>query len=142
MIASIHGRKLLPTEEGRSNCSALGEELGLPVRRLAQGKLGAVFAYKHELDAWWQHSQSKLAVEEDNAKEEADSSEADLIIEQRVLDPVEEDNLADDIRPDELRRNRVRLYGGVISLSVLGLGILLIAWGPQIIEWIRGPKPR
>jgi hypothetical protein len=40
------------------------KSLGLPVRRLAQGKLGAVFAYKHELDAWWQQSQSKLAIEE------------------------------------------------------------------------------
>ena len=33
---------------------------GLPVRRLAHGKQGTVFAYKSELDAWWQESQSKL----------------------------------------------------------------------------------
>ena len=118
------------------------KSLGLPVRRLAQGKLGAVFAYKHELDAWWQQSQSKLAIEEEKTKEEADSSESDLIIEERVLDPVEEDKLEDEIKGGEPRRNSVRLYAGIISLSVVAFATLLIAWGPQIIEQFWGPKPR
>lgn len=118
------------------------KSLGLPVRRLAQGKLGAVFAYKHELDAWWQQSQSKLAIEEEKTKEEADSSESDLIIEERVLDPVEEDKLEDEIKGGEPRRNSVRLYAGIISLSVVAFAILLIARGPQIIEQFWGPKPR
>jgi hypothetical protein len=29
------------------------QELGLPVHRLARGQRGQVFAYKPELDAWW-----------------------------------------------------------------------------------------
>jgi TolB-like protein/Flp pilus assembly protein TadD len=38
---------------------------GLPVRRLAQGKQGTVFAYKLDLDAWWRESQTKLEDEDD-----------------------------------------------------------------------------
>jgi len=51
---------------------------GLPIRRLAHGKLGTVFAYKQELDAWWQESQSKLDVEENSLDEVADSSGSNL----------------------------------------------------------------
>jgi TolB-like protein/Flp pilus assembly protein TadD len=40
------------------------KSLGLPVRRLAQGKQGTVFAYKLDLDAWWQESQTKLEDED------------------------------------------------------------------------------
>lgn len=118
------------------------KSLGLPVRRLAHGKLGAVFAYKHELDAWWKESQSKLAIEDDKSKGGGDSSELDLVFEERVLDPVEEDKVDDEIRLGKTRRNRVRLYVGILSLSVLGLAILVIVWGPQIIGWFGGPTPR
>jgi TolB-like protein/Flp pilus assembly protein TadD len=41
------------------------KNLGLPVRRIAQGKQGTVFAYKLDLDAWWQESQTKLEDEDD-----------------------------------------------------------------------------
>jgi TolB-like protein/Flp pilus assembly protein TadD len=41
------------------------KSLGLPVRRIAQGKQGTVFAYKLDLDAWWQESQTKLDDEDD-----------------------------------------------------------------------------
>jgi TolB-like protein/Flp pilus assembly protein TadD len=41
------------------------KNLGLPVRRLAQGKQGTVFAYKLDLDAWWQESQTKLEDDDD-----------------------------------------------------------------------------
>jgi TolB-like protein/Flp pilus assembly protein TadD len=41
------------------------KSLGLPVRRIAQGKQGTVFAYKLDLDAWWQESQTKLENEDD-----------------------------------------------------------------------------
>lgn len=41
------------------------KSLGLPVRRLAQGKQGTVFAYKLDLDAWWQESQTKLEYDDD-----------------------------------------------------------------------------
>jgi TolB-like protein/lipoprotein NlpI len=41
------------------------KSLGLPVRRLVQGKQGTVFAYKLDLDAWWHESQTKLEYEDD-----------------------------------------------------------------------------
>jgi TolB-like protein/Flp pilus assembly protein TadD len=41
------------------------KSLGLPVRRLAQGRQGTVFAYKLDLDAWWQESQTKIENEDD-----------------------------------------------------------------------------
>ncbi|MFZ0956246.1 MAG: tetratricopeptide repeat protein [Candidatus Sulfotelmatobacter sp.] len=41
------------------------KNLGLPVRRLVQGKQGTVFAYKPDLDAWWQESQTKLEYEDE-----------------------------------------------------------------------------
>src|SRR3954447_8565546 len=36
---------------------------GLPVRRLGQDRQGSVFAYKTELDAWWQAQSNKLVAE-------------------------------------------------------------------------------
>src|SRR5215813_9924256 len=48
---------------------------GLPVRRLGQEGQRAVFAYKSELDAWWQtHSRSLGAELEPTAAEAPDSS--------------------------------------------------------------------
>jgi TolB-like protein/Flp pilus assembly protein TadD len=52
------------------------KSLGLPVRRLAQGKQGTVFAYKPELDAWWQESQTKLEDEDVRADVGAASSDS------------------------------------------------------------------
>src|SRR6202789_3049914 len=52
------------------------KNLGLPVRRLAQGKQGTVFAYKPDLDAWWQQSQTKLEDEDVRADVGAASSDS------------------------------------------------------------------
>jgi TolB-like protein/Flp pilus assembly protein TadD len=52
------------------------KSLGLPVRRLAQGKQGTVFAYKPDLDAWWQESQTKLEYEDVRAEVGAASSDS------------------------------------------------------------------
>ena len=41
------------------------KNLGLPVRRLAHGKQGTVFAYKSDLDAWWLESQTRIEDEEE-----------------------------------------------------------------------------
>jgi TolB-like protein/Tfp pilus assembly protein PilF len=46
----------------------------LPVRRLTHGKLGTVFAYKSDLDAWWRESQTKLDVEENKPATDSDST--------------------------------------------------------------------
>jgi TolB-like protein len=40
------------------------KNMGLPVRRLTQGKQGTVFAYRSSLDSWWLGSPSKLTKEE------------------------------------------------------------------------------
>ena len=45
---------------------------GLPVRRLAHGKQGTVFAYKPDLDAWWKESQTSL--QDESEEDKADSS--------------------------------------------------------------------
>jgi phage terminase Nu1 subunit (DNA packaging protein) len=56
------------------------KSLGLPVRRLAHGKLGTVFAYKTDLDAWWQESQTKLDDEDDKPDAGADSSASNVVV--------------------------------------------------------------
>jgi hypothetical protein len=38
-------------------------EEGLPVHRLVHGKLGSVYAYRPELDAWWRSREAELANE-------------------------------------------------------------------------------
>jgi len=39
-------------------------EEGLPVHRLSHQKRGSVYAYKSELDEWWQNRSSSLATQE------------------------------------------------------------------------------
>jgi TolB-like protein/Flp pilus assembly protein TadD len=54
------------------------KNLGLPVRRLAQGKQGTVFAYKSELDSWWRQSQSKIESEDDKTDAGEDSTASNV----------------------------------------------------------------
>src|ERR1700692_4553072 len=70
------------------------KNLRLPVRRLAQGKLGPVFAYKHELDAWWQESQSSLDVEEIKPDEDIDASDLNSAVVNPAPDPLEKEELS------------------------------------------------
>jgi len=84
------------------------KSLGLPVRRLAQGKQGTVFAYKLDLDAWWQESQTKLEYEDDRADartgavSEAASasgsgvSGSNVVVLAAAADPLERDRLDKD----------------------------------------------
>src|ERR1022692_1227927 len=62
------------------------KSLDLPVRRLAHGKQGSVFAYKSELDAWWQLSQSKLVNEERESDAGAGSSDSNVAVSVPVVD--------------------------------------------------------
>ena len=48
------------------------------MHRLAHGKLGTVFAYKSEFDAWWLESQSKVEIEDDKPEEDLDGFELDV----------------------------------------------------------------
>ena len=93
---------------------------GLPVRRLAHGKQGTVFAYKSELDAWWQESQSKLADEEEKSDDDAGSSSSNAIESAPAVDlPDRTDNQA---RRDRLRR--LLLLALVIALgATIAIGI-------------------
>jgi TolB-like protein/Flp pilus assembly protein TadD len=51
---------------------------GLPVRRHLHDKLGTVYAFKHELDAWWLERRMRL---EQEIEPEADSTAADATAE-------------------------------------------------------------
>lgn len=54
---------------------------GLPVRRLGQDRTGFVFAYKAELDAWWQEHSRRLAVQPEHER-------SALVPKSRTLRPV------------------------------------------------------
>src|SRR5215467_13791015 len=47
-------------------------EEGLPVHRLSHLKRGSVYAYKSELDEWWQNRRSSLATQELELPEEVE----------------------------------------------------------------------
>jgi hypothetical protein len=86
---------------------------GLPIRRLAHGKLGTVFAYKQDLDAWWHESQSKLDVEEkfDEAIDPSGSNVA-LLASAAVES---EKTISNDAQPNPIRRL------AVLILVILGV---------------------
>jgi TolB-like protein/Flp pilus assembly protein TadD len=79
----------------------------LPVRRLAQGKLGTVFAYKSDLDAWWEASQSKIGIETDTEEDKLDddhgSSPSNVLVLSPAADPSQKNAIVDP-RYDRFRR--------------------------------------
>jgi TolB-like protein/Flp pilus assembly protein TadD len=79
----------------------------LPVRRLAQGKLGTVFAYKSDLDAWWEASQSKIGIETDTEEDKLDddhgSSPSNVLVLPPAADPSQKNAIVDP-RYDRFRR--------------------------------------
>ena len=106
------------------------KNLGLPVRRLAQGKLGTVFAYKQELDAWWQESQSKLVDAENGLDGGTDSSVSNVAV--LVADADQSEQTATvDLPPDRLRR--IALWSLLLFIAV---AVPLGAFWPQIHDWI------
>jgi TolB-like protein/Flp pilus assembly protein TadD len=116
---------------------------GLPVRRLAHGKQGTVFAYKSELDAWWRESQSKLDKEDkDTDKEEdtldagADSSGSSVV----ELDPARDQ--ADKTEKPDPQPDRLRRLALLVLLLVLGAAIPVRVFWPQIHDRIWPPTPK
>jgi TolB-like protein len=107
----------------------------LPVRRLVHGKQGTVFAYKSELDAWWQESQSKLDHEEDRSDAGADSSSSNVVVLALTADLP--DKRDDNARPDRLRRLAL-----LVLLVSLGAAIPPSVFWPQIRNkiWPAVPK--
>ena len=109
---------------------------GLPVRRLAHGKQGTVFAYKSELDAWWQESQSNLNGEEENKSDTCAYFSASEIVESApAAAPL--DKTDDKVHHDRL--HRVTLLALLICLSA---AIPLSVYWPQIHNkiWPTPPK--
>jgi len=91
----------------------------LPVRRLAHAKMGTVFAYKSDLDAWWRESQTKLDAEENKSDTDPDSSRSSVAVlappaERSINDPV----VSPPVEPpnDRFRRNLLRTL--VITLAL------------------------
>jgi TolB-like protein len=112
------------------------KSLGLPVRRLAHGKLGTVFAYKTDLDAWWQESQTKLDDEDDKPEAGADSSASNVVVLVAAADqPAKTAN--DDARPSRLRRPVLLLL-----LVVFGAALALRVFWPPIRQRIWPPKAK
>jgi TolB-like protein/Flp pilus assembly protein TadD len=112
------------------------KSLGLPVRRLTQGKQGTVFAYKADLDAWWLESQSKVDVEESKTAGDGDSSGSNVVVLARVADQVEK-TTGDDDGSD--RSPRMVL---VIILFTIAVAAPLTVFWPQIRSsiWPATPK--
>ena len=106
---------------------------GLPVRRLTHGKLGTVFAYKSELDAWWQESQNEVE-EYTNSHEDLDGSDLEIT---ELVPSAEDLEKRTSFRPH--RFGRIAIISG---LAVFGFAVLLLLLWPPIEQWIRQPQGR
>lgn len=111
------------------------KNLGLPVRRLTQGKQGTVFAYKSDLDAWWHESQSRIDLEENKTAGDGDSSGSNVV----VLAPVAE---LDRATGDDGRSDRSPRLVLVIALFVIAVAVPVSIFWPQIRNriWPSTPK--
>jgi TolB-like protein/Flp pilus assembly protein TadD len=96
----------------------------LPVRRLAHAKMGTVFAYKSDLDAWWRDSQTKLENEENKTDTEPGSSRSSVAVltppaESSIGDPVVRppDDTSHDGSSDRFRRNLLRTLVIILALA-------------------------
>jgi TolB-like protein/Flp pilus assembly protein TadD len=120
------------------------KSLHLPVRRLAQGKQGTVFAYKSDLDAWWEESQSKVDVDDNKSDEDVDSSRPEVV----MLTPCAESATKPAIlysppappAPDPYRRTALWL----ILVAIVVAAPLLYLWyfWPQIHKRIWPVTPK
>jgi len=112
------------------------KNLGLPVRRLTQGKQGTVFAYKSDLDTWWQESQSKIETEEEKSETGADSSGSNVAVLGPVA-PSSETTVRDDTKPGRWPRLAVWF-----ALPAIVVTVTLIASWPRIREKFWPPAPK
>jgi len=108
---------------------------GLPVRRLVHGKQGTVFAYKSELDAWWQESQSKLVDEEKESEAGASSFDSNVAVLVPVVDQPDKPE-KDDSHPIPFGRL------AILTLVILGAALLLRIYWRQIGDMIGIPKTK
>ncbi len=136
------------------------KSLGLPVRRLAQGKQGTVFAYKLDLDAWWQESQTKLEYEDDrpDARTGAETdgtavgpggSGSNVVVLSAAADRLEADRLERDRsgkpQPEKFRPERNSTADSppdlIRRLTVLCLLIIVVAGLASVAArfWLQTP---
>lgn len=111
----------------------------LPIRRLAHGKQGSVFAYRSELDAWWHESQSKLDDEEDKSDAGTDSSASGLVESAPAVGLPDKtpDKTEDKVQPEHLHRGALL----ALLLCVIAAIPLSLYW-PQIHNRIWPAVPR
>jgi len=121
---------------------------GLPVRRLAHGKQGTVFAYKLDLDTWWKESQTSLAVELEEDKEEAGSGSDGLNGDSpgEGLPPVAERsdsaNRAEKTRVIDAPSDRLRILTVVFLFGIVAMAVAAVVlrfWPPGTTTT---PKPK
>lgn len=86
----------------------------LPVRRLAHARMGTVFAYKSDLDAWWRDSQTKLETEENRTDTVSDSSGSNVA----VVPPAEYPPFGIPHEPSKDRFRRNLLLTLVVVLAI------------------------
>ncbi|HKM89227.1 MAG TPA: hypothetical protein VJX29_01330 [Candidatus Acidoferrales bacterium] len=93
---------------------------GLPVRRHQHDKLSSVFAYRSELDAWWQERQPVLEKEPETVEESGQAGLAEPTAEELPQQSVEEATVH---KPS---RRAMAIFAFVIALALsLGLAYLL-----------------
>jgi TolB-like protein/Flp pilus assembly protein TadD len=114
------------------------KSLGLPVRRLTQGRQGTVFAYKADLDAWWLESQSKVDLEENRPGEDSDSSGSNVV--GLAPAPVADQSEKTEVDGTYADRSRRRLLSYALLIVIL-TGLVGVLW-PQIRERIWPPAPK
>ena len=111
------------------------KNLDLPIRRLAHGKQGSVFAYKSELEAWWTQSQSKVVNDERESHAPAGLSDSNVAVFVPAVD--QPDNAENnDTQPSRFRRP------AILILVILGAALLLRVFWHQIGDAIGLPKTR
>jgi TolB-like protein/Flp pilus assembly protein TadD len=118
---------------------------GLPVRRLAHGKLGTVFAYKPDLDTWWQEKQSKLDDDEGTHDGEADSSGSNVVVLVPGANQPERDQPGKDPSDQATKSHTAAqrlLRFAILLLLVVGVALPLRIYWPQIRERIWPPKTK
>ncbi len=111
------------------------KNLGLPVRRLGQGKQGTVFAYKADLDSWWLETQSKV-------DQEGKSAEGTTSSAQEPLTPTLAAN-SDSITAQPHPPRPVILRRALLLLLAVGaVGVALAAFWPQIHNRLSPAPPK
>jgi len=111
---------------------------GLPVRRLAHGKQGTVFAYKPDLEAWWRESQTKLDQEQEKHEREKSAADADSSASDVPTIPPADQTQSNTSIHHRTGRLRALAFLLVSIAVVLPLGI----YWPKIHERIWPPRAK